>query len=104
MRRSTGVLENAQDCHDAGYGDGRDSPFDGGANDICKQFTDDQGNPYYSGFSLRRRQYYGCLRVSYGLTMWEQMLSLTVDCGNGCNSEEKLLERVFVSLFTSSRK
>jgi hypothetical protein len=34
--------------------------------------------------------------------MWEQLLSLTVDCGNGYNSEEKL-ERVFVSLFTSSQ-
>jgi hypothetical protein len=52
---------------------------------------------------VRRRQYYGCLRVSYGLTMWEQLLSLTVDCGNGYNSEEKRLERVFVSLFTSSQ-
>ncbi|MFY9965979.1 MAG: hypothetical protein WAK50_09600 [Nitrososphaeraceae archaeon] len=47
---NTGVLENTQDCYDAGYKDGRDSPFDGGANDICRQFTDDQGNPYYSGF------------------------------------------------------
>jgi hypothetical protein len=35
--------------------------------------------------------------------MWEQLLSLTVDCGNGYNSEEKRLERVFVSLFTSSQ-
>ena len=24
--------------------------FDGGANDFCRQFTDDQGNPYYTGF------------------------------------------------------
>jgi hypothetical protein len=35
--------------------------------------------------------------------MWEQLLSLTVDCGIGYNSEEKRLERVFVSLFTSSQ-
>ncbi|MGB7663848.1 MAG: hypothetical protein WBL67_14030 [Nitrososphaeraceae archaeon] len=35
--------------------------------------------------------------------MREQLLSLAVDCGNGYNSEEKLLERVFVSLFTSSQ-
>jgi hypothetical protein len=54
---STGVLENAQDCYDAGYEDGRDFPFDGGANDICRQFTDDQGNPYYTGFI------YGCMSV-----------------------------------------
>jgi hypothetical protein len=54
---STGVLENATDCYDAGYKDGRDSPFVGGANDICRQFTDDQGNPYYSGFI------YGCMSV-----------------------------------------
>jgi hypothetical protein len=47
---STGVLENAQDCYDAGYADGRDFPFDGGANDLCRQFPDDQGNPYYRGF------------------------------------------------------
>jgi hypothetical protein len=59
---STGVLENAQDCYDAGYEDGRDSPFDGGANDICRQFTDDQGNPYYSGFI------FGCMSVE-GNTM-----------------------------------
>jgi hypothetical protein len=59
---STGVLENAQDCYDAGYQDGRDSPFEGRANDICKQFTDDQGNPYYSGFV------YGCMSVT-GNTM-----------------------------------
>ena len=26
------------------------SHVDGGANDFCRQFTDDQGNPYYSGF------------------------------------------------------
>jgi hypothetical protein len=58
----TGVLENTQDCYDAGYKDGRDSPFDGGANDICRQFTDDQGNPYYSGFI------YGCMSVQ-GNTM-----------------------------------
>ena len=24
--------------------------MDGGANDFCRQFTDDQGNPYYTGF------------------------------------------------------
>ena len=59
---STGVLENAQDCYDAGHEDGRDSPFDGGANDICKQFTDDQGNPYYRGFTN------GCMSVE-GNTM-----------------------------------
>jgi hypothetical protein len=55
---STGVLENAQDCYDAGYEDGRDFPFDGGANDICGQFTDYQGNPYYSGFV------YGCMSIT----------------------------------------
>jgi hypothetical protein len=33
--------------------------------------------------------------------MWEQLFSLTVDCGNGYNSEEK--RRGFVSLFTSSQ-
>ena len=54
---STVVLEDTQDCYDAGYEDGRDSPFDGGANDICRQFTDDQGNPYYTGFI------YGCMSV-----------------------------------------
>ena len=54
---STGVLNNATDCYDAGYEDGRDSPFTVGANDICRQFTDDQGNPYYSGFI------YGCMSV-----------------------------------------
>ncbi len=54
---STDVLENAQDCYDAGYEDGRNSPFDGRTNDICRQFTDDQGNPYYSGFV------YGCVSV-----------------------------------------
>ena len=47
---STGVLANAQDCYDAGYEDGRDSPFDGRTNDICRQFTDDQGTPYYTVF------------------------------------------------------
>ena len=54
---STGVLVNAQDCYDTGYEDGRKSPFDVGANDICRQFTGNQGNftdaqgsPYYSGF------------------------------------------------------
>jgi F5/8 type C domain-containing protein len=47
---STGVLENAQDCYDAGYADGKDHPFDGGANDLCRQFPDNQGNPYYRGF------------------------------------------------------
>jgi hypothetical protein len=47
---STGVLENAQDCYDAGYADGKDHPFDGGANDLCRQFPDNQGNPYYTGF------------------------------------------------------
>jgi len=64
---TTGVLENTQDCYDTGYADGRDSPFDGGAYDICRQFTDDQGNPYYSGFI------YGCMSVQ-GNTM------------NGCES------------------
>jgi hypothetical protein len=59
---STGVLENATECYDAGYEDGRDSPFVAGANDICRQFTDDQGNPYYSGFI------YGCMSVA-GNTM-----------------------------------
>jgi len=34
---STVVLEDTQDCYDAGYEDGRDSPFDGGAYDICRQ-------------------------------------------------------------------
>ena len=24
--------------------------MDGGANDLCRQFTDDQGNPYYTVF------------------------------------------------------
>jgi hypothetical protein len=33
--------------------------------------------------------------------LWEKLLSLTIDCGNGYNSEGKRLERVFVSLFTS---
>jgi hypothetical protein len=59
---STGVLKNATDCYDAGYDDGRDSPFVAGANDICRQFTDDQGNPYYSGFI------FGCMSVE-GNTM-----------------------------------
>lgn len=59
---STGVLDNAQDCYDTGYEDGRDFPFDGGANDICRQFTDNQGNPYYTGFI------YGCMSVG-GNTM-----------------------------------
>ena len=31
----TDVLENAQDCYDAGYEDGQDFPVDGGANDYC---------------------------------------------------------------------
>jgi DNA-binding transcriptional regulator LsrR (DeoR family) len=44
---STDVLENA-DCYDAGYEDGQDLPLDGGANDFCRQFIDDQGNPYYT--------------------------------------------------------
>jgi hypothetical protein len=48
--QSIDVLENAQDCYDAAYGDGQDFPFDGGANDFCRQFTNDQGNPYYTGF------------------------------------------------------
>ena len=47
---STDVLENPQDCYDAGYEDGQDIPFDGGANDFCRQFIDDQGNPYHTGF------------------------------------------------------
>jgi hypothetical protein len=47
---STEILSNAQDCYDAAYGDGQDFPFDQGANDFCRQFTDDQGNPYYTGF------------------------------------------------------
>jgi hypothetical protein len=47
---STDVLENAQDCYDAGYEDGQDIPFDGGENDFCRQFIDDQGNPYHTGF------------------------------------------------------
>jgi hypothetical protein len=59
---STGILDNAQDCYDTGYEDGRDFPFDGGANDICRQFTDNQGNPYYTGFI------YGCMSVE-GNTM-----------------------------------
>jgi hypothetical protein len=59
---SNGILGNATDCYDAGYEDGRDSPFVAGANDICRQFTDDQGNPYYSGFI------YGCMSVE-GNTM-----------------------------------
>jgi hypothetical protein len=33
--------------------------------------------------------------------MWEQLGSLTVDYGYGYNNEDKLLERVSVSLFTS---
>jgi hypothetical protein len=49
-QQSINVIENAQDCYDAGYEDGHDFPFDGGANDFCRQFTDDQGNPYYTGF------------------------------------------------------
>ena len=44
------ILENPQDCYDAGYEDGQDIPFDGGANDFCRQFIDDQGNPYHTGF------------------------------------------------------
>ena len=48
---SSGGLENAQDCYDAGYEDGQDIPFDGGANDFCRQFIDDQGNPYHTGFT-----------------------------------------------------
>jgi hypothetical protein len=47
---STEILSNAQDCYDAAYRDGQDFPFDEGANDFCRQFTDDQGNPYYTGF------------------------------------------------------
>jgi hypothetical protein len=47
---STEILSNAQDCYDAAYGDGQDFPFDEAANDFCRQFTDDQGNPYYTGF------------------------------------------------------
>ena len=56
------MLENAQDCYDAGYEDGQDFPLDGGANDFCRQFTDDQGNPYYTGFND------GCMLVE-GNTM-----------------------------------
>ena len=48
--RSTEILSNGQDCYDAAYRDGQDFPFDEGANDFCRQFTDDQGNPYYTGF------------------------------------------------------
>jgi hypothetical protein len=59
---STGILENAQDCYGTGYEDGRDFPFDGGAHDICRHFTDYQGNPYYTGFI------YGCISVE-GNTM-----------------------------------
>jgi hypothetical protein len=32
------------------YEDGQDFPFDGGVNDFCREFTDDQGNPYYKDF------------------------------------------------------
>lgn len=54
---STDMLNSTQDCYDAGYAAGRDSPFDHEAYIICRQFTDDQGNPYYSGFV------YGCMSV-----------------------------------------
>ena len=107
--RGPGGLENATDCYDAGYKDGRDSPFVGGANDICRQFTDDQGNPYYSGFI------YGCMSVQNNTMddcetaqrtkyMESLLLSITVGCGEGYNSEEIRLKRVFVSLFTSSQR
>ena len=33
------ALENAQDCYDAGYEDGRDSPIEGGANDVDNSLT-----------------------------------------------------------------
>jgi hypothetical protein len=46
-RSSTNVLEDAQDCYDADYEDGQDFPFDAGANDFCKQFTDYRGNMYF---------------------------------------------------------
>jgi hypothetical protein len=45
----TDVLD-AQGCYDTGYEDGLDFPADSGTNDYCRQFTDDQGNPYYTGF------------------------------------------------------
>jgi hypothetical protein len=50
---------------------------------------------------VRRRQYYERLRNSYGLIKWDLLLLfVTVDCGNGYNCEDKLLERLFVSIFT----
>ena len=47
--------------------------MDGGANDFCRQFTDDQGNPYCTGFidgcmSIDGNTN-GCLRVDARLIM-----------------------------------
>lgn len=56
--QNTDILQNAQGC----YEDGQDFPFDGGANNFCREFTDDRGNPYYMGFVE------GCMNVQ-GNTM-----------------------------------